>query len=74
MAIVLNQIFHYNQNTSIKNLYLKGKSYELLSLFFSINEDPNAEHCPFLADEENVLKIKKVKEIIIARMAEPPSL
>ena len=74
MAIVLNQIFHYNQNTSIKNLYLKGKSYELLSLFFNRNEDPNAEHCPFLADEENVLKIKKVKEIIIARMAEPPSL
>lgn len=74
MAIVLNQIFHYNQNTSIKNLYLKGKSYELLSLFFNSNEDPNAEHCPFLADEENVLKIKRAKEIIISRMAEPPSL
>lgn len=74
MAIVLNQIFHYNQNTSIKNLYLKGKSYELLSLFFNSNEDPNAEHCPFLADEENVLKIKKAKEIVISKMAEPPSL
>ena len=39
MAIVLNQIFHYNQNSSIKNLYLKGKGYELLSLFFNRNED-----------------------------------
>ncbi len=74
MAIVLNQIFHYNQNSSIKTLYLKGKSYELLSLFFNTNEDPNAEHCPFLSDEENVLKIKKAKEIIIKNMAEPPSL
>jgi AraC-like DNA-binding protein len=74
MAIVLNQIFNYNQNTSIKNLYLKGKGYELLSLYFNRNEDPNAEHCPFLIDEENVLKIKKAKEIIIAKVAEPPGL
>ena len=74
MAIVLNQIFHYNQNSSIKTLYLKGKSYELLSLFFNTNEDPNAEHCPFLSDEENILKIKKAKEIIIKNMAEPPGL
>jgi AraC-like DNA-binding protein len=74
MAIVLNQMFHYNLNPSIKNLYYKGKGYELLSLFFNRNEDPDAEQCPFLVDEENVLKIKKAKEIIIANMAEPPSL
>jgi AraC-like DNA-binding protein len=74
MAIVLNQMFHYNLNPSIKNLYYKGKGYELLSLFFNRNEDPNAEQCPFLIDEENVLKIKKAKEIIITNMAEPPSL
>ena len=74
MAIVLNQMFHYNLNPSIKNLYYKGKGYELLSLFFNRNEDPNAEQCPFLIDEENVLKIKKAKEIMIANMAEPPSL
>lgn len=74
MAIVLNQMFHYSLNPSIKNLYYKGKGYELLSLFFNRNEDPNAEQCPFLIDEENVLKIKKAKEIIIANMAEPPSL
>ena len=74
MAIVLNQMFHYNLNPSIKNLYYKGKGYELLSLFFNRNEDPNAEQCPFLIDEENVLKIKKAKEIIISNMAEPPGL
>ena len=74
MAIVLNQMFHYNLNPSIKNLYYKGKGYELLSLFFNRSEDQNAEQCPFLIDEENVLKIKKAKEIIIANMAEPPGL
>ena len=74
MAIDLNQMFHYNLNPSIKNLYYKGKGYELLSLFFNRSEDPNAEQCPFLIDEENVLKIKKAKEIMIANMAEPPGL
>ncbi len=74
MAIVLSQLFNYNLNPSIKNLYYKGKGYELLSLFFNRSEDPNAEQCPFLIDEENVMKIKKAKEIIIANLSEPPSL
>jgi AraC-like DNA-binding protein len=74
MAIVLSQLFHYNLHPSIKNLYYKGKGYELLSLYFNRTEDPDAEQCPFLIDEENVLKIKKAKEIILANMAEPPGL
>jgi len=74
MAIVLSQLFHYNLNLFIKNLYYKGKGYELLSLYFNRSEDPNAEQCPFLIDEENVLKIKKAKEIMISNMAEPPGL
>ncbi len=74
MAIVLNQIFHSQFNSSVKSLYLKGKAYELMSLFFNKNEDPNIENCPFLADEENVQKIKRAKEILIERMAEPPTL
>ena len=74
MAIVLSQLFHYNLNPSIKSLYYKGKGYELLSLYFNRTEDPDAEHCPFLIDEENVLKIRKAKEIILANLAEPPGL
>jgi len=74
MAIVLNQVFNYNLNASIKNLYYKGKGYELLSLFFNRSEDPDAEQCPFLIDEENVLKIRKAKDIVLANMAEPPGL
>lgn len=74
MAIVLSQLFHYNLHPSIKNLYYKGKGYELLSLYFNRSEDPDAEQCPFLVDEENVMKIRKAKDIVIANMAEPPGL
>ncbi len=74
MSIVLTQIFNYNLHPSIKNIYYKGKGYELLSLYFNRTEDLNAEQCPFLNDEENVLKIRKAKKIIIAKMAEPPGL
>jgi AraC-like DNA-binding protein len=74
MAIVLNQLINYNLNQSIKSLYFKGKAYELLSLYFNRSEDANVEQCPFLVDETNVIKIRKAKDIIVARMAEPPSL
>ncbi|MHC5202001.1 helix-turn-helix transcriptional regulator [Myroides sp. LJL119] len=74
MAIVLSQMFNFNMHSSIKNLYYTGKTYELLSLLFNKNEDLNIENCPFLSDEDDVLKIKQVKDIIIAKMAEPPTL
>ena len=74
MAIVLNQILNYNLHSSIKKLYLKGKAYELLSLYFNRNEDADIEQCPFLVDEQNVIKIRKAKDIIISRMTEPPGL
>ena len=74
MAIVLSQLFHFNLHPTIKKLYFKGKIYELLSLYFNRAEDPNAEQCPFLIDEENVIKIRKAKDFVIANMAEPPGL
>ncbi|WP_299223740.1 helix-turn-helix transcriptional regulator [uncultured Psychroserpens sp.] len=74
MAIALNQLINFNLNTSIKTLYFKGKVLELLSLYFNRNEDANIEQCPFLVDETNVIKIRKAKDIIISRMAEPPTL
>lgn len=74
MAVVLTQIIHYNLNTSIKNLYFKAKAYELLSLYFNRSEETNNEHCPFLVDETNVIKIRKAKDIVISRMSEPPGL
>ena len=74
MAIVLNQLMNYNLHPSVKPLYFKGKAYELLSLYFNRPADADIEQCPFLVDEDNVAKIKKAKQIIISRMAEPPTL
>ncbi len=74
MAIVLNQLINYSLNNSIKNIYFKGKAYELLSLYFNRSEDADIEQCPFLVDETNVIKIRKAKDIVVSRMAEPPSL
>jgi AraC-like DNA-binding protein len=74
MAIVLNQLMNYNLHPTIKELYFKGKAYELLSLYFNRPVDADIAQCPFLADEDNVAKIKKAKEIIISRMTEPPTL
>ncbi len=74
MAIVLNQLMNYNLHPTIKPLYFKAKIYELLSLYFNRPADADVEQCPFLADEENVSKLKKAKQIMISRMAEPPTL
>ncbi|WP_412987605.1 helix-turn-helix transcriptional regulator [Pontimicrobium sp. IMCC45349] len=74
MAVVLNQLVSYNLNPSIKELYFKAKGYELLSLYFNRSQDADVEQCPFLVDETNVIKIRKAKDIIISRMAEPPTL
>jgi len=72
-VLILNQVFKENMQSSFHELYLKGKIYELLSLYFNKNED-DAQGCPFLEDEDNVEKIKKAKQIVINNMADPPSL
>lgn len=74
MAVVLNQLMNYNLHPSVKPLYFKGKAYELLSLYFNRPADLDVEQCPFLADEDNVTKIKRAKQIVINNMAEPPTL
>ncbi len=74
IAVVLSQLMNYNLHPSIKKLYLKGKVFELISLYFNKTEDADLEQCPYLADEDNVRRIKMAKEIMIARMAEQPTL
>ena len=74
IAVILSQIMNYNLHPSIKALYIKGKVYELISLYFNKSDDADVEQCPFLVDEENVRRIRQAKEIMVARMAEPPTL
>lgn len=72
-SIVLSQIMSHKVQPSMEKLYLKAKIYELLSIYFQPQDD-SSNNCPFLQQEENVEKIRKAKNIIIERMAEPPSL
>jgi AraC-like DNA-binding protein len=74
LAIVLNQLINFNLNSSIKSIYYKAKAYEVLSLYFNRSNEADVEQCPYLTDETNVQKIRRAKDIIIARMTEPPSL
>jgi AraC-like DNA-binding protein len=74
ISVILSQIMNYNLHPSIKMLYVKGKIYELIALYFNRVENADLEQCPYLADEDNVRRIRQAKEIIIARMTEPPTL
>ena len=74
MAVALSQILQHQPNTLMSRLYLKGKVYELLSLYFNPTEATDVAECPFLVDEENVRKIRNAKKIVLERMINPPSL
>jgi len=73
VILVLKQMVNGDRNNAMQDLYLKGKAYELLSLYFGKREDASGA-CPFLDSEENVDKIKRAKQLVIANMAEPPTL
>lgn len=74
IAVILSQIINYNLHPSIKELYIRGKVYELIALYFNKTDEVGEEQCPFLVNEDNVRRIRKAKEIMISRMAEPPTL
>ena len=70
----ITQIEDYFIQKKLQLTPLRRKVFEILSLLFNISKEMDTEQCPFLADDKNVKKIKMAKEIIIARMSEPPSL
>ncbi len=74
MAVILSQMLNFNLHPSVRKIYLKGKVYELIGLYFNRPAEADIEQCPFLDDEDNVKKIKLAKTIILQRMTEPPTL
>ena len=73
LLVVLNQLFTANLSESAAKLYFQGKTFELLSLYFS-HREPNTESCPFLNDQEIVRKIKHAKEHLLKNVDAPPSI
>lgn len=74
MGVALHQLMNYSLHDTIRQLYFKGKTYELLSLHFNRDDASAIDACPFLADEINMQKIRQAKEIVLKRMTRPPSL
>lgn len=73
LLVVLNQLFTANLSESAAKLYFQGKTFELLSLYFSYKA-PDTESCPFLNDQEIVRKIKHAKEYLLKHVDTPPSI
>ena len=73
--IVLNQMLNdYDVNISNNSLYLKAKAYELFSLIFQKDIDKEIEKCPFIMNDNHIMKIKLAKDIIITEYDNPPTL
>lgn len=72
--LILNQLVSKNVAESLQPIYVKGKIYELLSVYFSNITEENSDNCPYITNEEVVGKIKLAKEIVIKNMNNPPSL
>lgn len=73
LLIVLNQLYYSAIAPNTERLYRIAKSFEILSLFFS-EAEPSKTNCPFLNDQNIVLKIKQAKEILIGNYADPPQM
>lgn len=71
--LVLNQINKFHFQDHLQPLYLKGKAYELISVYFNQSAEV-VKSCPFLMDDEYLSKVKKAKDIVLDRMIDPPSL
>tara|TARA_Y100000589_G_C27194589_1_gene646216 strand:- start:2381 stop:3277 length:897 start_codon:yes stop_codon:yes gene_type:complete len=71
--LVLNQINKLKFQDHLQQLYLKGKSYELISVYFNQSAE-STKSCPFLMDDEYLSKVKRVKDIVVEKIVDPPSL
>ena len=74
IKMILHQLMEWQVDEHLRALYVKGKVYEILSLYFTKGLEKSEETCPFVANEQTLSAIKKAKDIIIAQMASPPSL
>jgi len=74
LSIPLNQLMQFTLHPSVETLYFKAKVQEILALYFNRTEEADLERCPYLSDDENVRKIRKAKDLLIAQMNEPPTL
>lgn len=74
LAMVIGPLFLITPPNDTRNLFFRAKVMEILSLYFSREEDDSGEKCPFLHDEANVARIREAKQIILSNIIDPPGL
>ncbi|APD06117.1 regulatory protein PchR [Flavobacteriaceae bacterium UJ101] len=71
---ILKDCEKYQLNENFKSIYYQAKIHELFVNFFYTPEVKTETHCPFLNNEETVLKIKRAKDILIENLTTPPTI
>ena len=74
LTLTVHQLFQGHIHGPAREVFEKAKAYEILALFFNREEGKDVEQCPFLNDEDNVKRIREAKNILIDKMATPPTL
>lgn len=74
ISVILSQILKQNLHPSVSDIFYKGKALELLANYFNRADDTTLAQCPYMEDEDDVKRIRRAKDIVISRMAEPPGL
>lgn len=74
MFAPLQQLFAARLSAQAQRLFLRGKIFEILALYFHHEENVDAEACPFLQDEDSVKRVKRAKDILLENFTNPPSL
>ena len=75
LGIVAYQMFNTKLQGLALQLYKQSKGTEFLSLYLDeISTDEAVAKCPFIKDNVEAERITEAKQIVMERMAEPPSL
>ena len=72
LNLVLKQILESKDNGTTGDIFRYAKSLEILSIYFARQAKEDNTSCPYIQDEDSVQKIKHAKDILIARMKDPP--
>ncbi len=75
LKLTVEQLYSMNMGTIAKRLYLSGKAYEMLSHYFTRDEQSDyIDRCPFLKDQRNVEAVRNSRQILMERMSNPPTI
>jgi len=74
IANSLEQLISRHIKPSFKKLYVRGKVFEILSLYFNETFDENVEQCPFIDNSDEIIKIKKARDLLIKDLNGNPTL